>query len=586
MSPKTEDRLENLDLYPASYFMPIRHGGQRPVKVAGYTLRAVAETCRSEERYNAARESLMSIIHIFHEEIEMLRIAESPATRPAELRYLSGWEDAYQTVIGVLNYCIVKPASQSSPNARPETPQQLDRPLHPLRVKKSAEMYACRPLLSLESLGQAPDDVKGKGSMTPDAIDIRQEESAARWLEFIVGDEYRLPNKHSSPDVPSTETNSSSVSTPSTTSSGSSAQNLLSFPSSQDTERFALAEENQLIPGASQLIRGIDTIQILLHYERQCRISEHKIAAELIKSSVLRQAIFQDRIGRVPRSEGANSSRKEDAEDSINDPFFVQTMYEKAVGQVKSLFRRWGGTAWQDDTETETDTETDTDTDLQEASTQAVEERTGSTSESLMGEYGYLESSLACLNPESNLSFLMVPDPSYQLKHQGTEACVPDVQAPMYQTLFMRSPDLTPKSGGSCDASNLLSSSEYCPLPSQSDLTVEANSPEDAWNLLSSSQDSLANIEQVHASRGREQLNLRKSPFLGYYGSHYPKKDLGEASHRAPLGASRMSRSGSSRTSTEPDCPASSTGHPLPSEPWTVVCQCKGCQERASRDQV
>ncbi|KAF4785667.1 hypothetical protein HER10_EVM0008642 [Colletotrichum scovillei] len=585
MSPDIEDRLGNLDLYPASYFMPIRHGGQRPVKVAGYTLRALAETCRSEERYNAARESLMSIIHIFHEEIEMLRIAESPATKPTEQGYLNGWEDALQTVIGVLNYCIVKPVSQSSPNALPEKPQQLDRPLQSLRVKKSAEMYACRPLLSLESLGQAPDGAKGKGPMTPDGVDIRQEESAARWLEFIVGDEYHLPNKHSSLDIPSTETNGSGVSTPSTTSSGSSAQNLLSFPSSQDTERSALAEENQLTPDALEFIRSIDTIQILLHYERQCRISERRIAAELIKSSVLRQAIFQDRIGRMPRSEGANGRRKGDVEDSINDPFFGQTMYEKAVGQVKSLFRRWGGTAWQDDTETEADTETDTDTDLKEASTQAVDGRAGSIGESLMGEYGYLEPSLACLNPESNLSFSMVRDPSYQLGYQGTEAFVPGVQAPIYQTLFMRSPDLTPKSGSSCDASNLLSSSEYRPLPSQSDLMVEANSPEDAWDLLSSSQDSLASIEQVPASREREQLKLRKSPFLDY-GSHTPKKNFGGASYRAPLAASRTSKDGSQGTSAEPDCPVSSTGHPPPSEPWTVVCQCKGCQERASRDQV
>ncbi|KAI3536792.1 hypothetical protein CABS01_00704 [Colletotrichum abscissum] len=581
MSPRPEDTLGNLDLYPASYFVPIRHGGQRPVKVAGYTLRALAETCRSEERYNAARESLMSIVHIFHEEIELLRIGGSPATKPAEQGYLNGWEDALSTVIGVLDYCIVKPVSQSSPNARPETPQQLDRPLHSLRVKKLAEMYACRPLLSLESLEQAPDDVKGKRPVTPDGTDIRQGESAARWLEFIAGDEYRLPKKHSSLDIPCTETNGSGVSTPSTTSSGSSAQNLLSFPSSQDTERFAMAEENQLIPDASELIRGIDTIQILLHYERQCRISERRIAAELIKSSVLRRAIFQDRIGRVPTSEGANGSRKKGVEDSINDPFFGQTMYEKAVGQVKSLFRRWGGTAWQDDTETEADTETDTDTDLKAASTQAVEERAGSTSESLVGEYGYVESSLACLNPDSDLSFPMVPDPSYQLGYQGTEACVPHVQAPIYQSLFMRSPYLTPKSGSSCDTSNLLSSSESRPLPSQSYLMVEANSPKDAWDLLSSSQDSLANIEQLPASREREQLRLRKSPFLEYYGSHYPKKDLGEASHRAPLAASR-----SQGTSAEPDCPASSTLPQPPSEPWTVVCQCKGCQERASRDQV
>ncbi|KAK7442929.1 hypothetical protein CaCOL14_011146 [Colletotrichum acutatum] len=506
MSPQTENTLGSLDLYPASYFMPIRHGGKRPVKVAGYTLRALAETCCSEERYNVARESLISISHILQEEIEMLRITESPAIKPAEQGYLSGWEDALSTVIGVLNYCIVKPVSQSCSNARPETLQQLDRPLHSLGVKKLAEMYACRPLLSLESLGQASDDVKGKGPMTPDKIDIRQEESAARWLEFIVGDEYRLPKKNSSLGISSTETNGSAISTPSTTSSGSSAQNLLSFPSSQDTEKFALTEENQLAPDTSELIRGIDTIQILLHYERQCRISERRIAAELIKSSVLRQAILQDRIGREPKSEGGGGNGRVNAEDGINDPIFGRTMYEKAVGQVKALFRRWSGTAWHDDTETEANTEIDADIDPKEVSTQAVGGNTRSIRESLTGEYGYLESSLACLDPDSDLSFPMLPNPSYQLKYQGSEACVPDVQVPVYQGLFTRSPDLTPTSGSSDDTSGHLSSSEYCPLPCQSDLMVKATSPD----LLSSSQDSLPKVEQVPASRKRERLEHKK----------------------------------------------------------------------------
>ncbi|KAJ0297127.1 hypothetical protein COL516b_011033 [Colletotrichum fioriniae] len=585
MSTQREDTQGGLDIYPASYFMPIRRGGKRPIKVVGYTLRALAETCRNEERYNAAREALMSIIHVLEEEIEMLGV-ESSTRRPSEQRYLNGLEDALSTVIGVLNYCIVKPASSSSPKAHVETSQQLHRPSRPPGAKTLAEVYASRPLLSLESLGQTSDDVKGKGPMTPDRIDIRQVESAARWLDFIVGEEYRIPPRNSPHGISSTESDGSGISTPSTTSSGSSAQNVLSFPSSQDTERFVHAEENQLTPDALELIRGIDTIQILFQYERQCRISERRIAAELIKSNVLRRAIFKDRIGRMPNFEYANCKGKEDAEDGINDPFFGQTMYEKAVGQVKALFRRWGATAWHDDTETEADTETDIDSDLKEASPQAVGEHTGSTSESLMEEGDYLEPSLACLNPYSDLSFPTVPNPSYQLKYQGTEACVPKLHVPVYQGLFMTSPDLTPKCGSSDDTSNPLSSSEYRPLPSQSDLIVEANSPEDVWDLLSSSQDSLPIVEQMPASRERERLEHRKSPFLQYYGLHFPKTNLGEASHGAPLAASRTSTHGSQGTSAEPDCPASPAGPSPPFEPWTVVCQCKGCQDRASRDQV
>ncbi|KAK1622732.1 hypothetical protein BDP81DRAFT_506698 [Colletotrichum phormii] len=592
MSSQAEGTQGKLDFYPASYFMPIRHGGERPIKVAGYTLRALAETCRSEERYNAAREALMSIIHILAEEIEMLRAVESAATRPGKQRYLDGWQDSLMTIVGVLDYCIVKPTPKPSPRAaRPEAAHQLNNPSQPLAVQTHAEMGACRPLLSLETLAEARDDAKGKGPRSPDVIDIRrQEESADRWLDFIVGDKYRLPKRNSSLGISSAASTSSVIDTPSSSSNSSSAQNLLSFPPNQDTEKIALAGEEPTF-FTSQLMPGVDNFQILLDYEQQCRTSERRIVAELMESCVSRQIIFHNYISRMPKFESVDSDDEEDAADGINYPFFSQRMYERMTEEMKGYYQRWRDTAWHNDTSTETDTETETETDtdveLEEASTQAVEERTDPTSENLV-EDGFAEPNVAYVIPELNYWPPMVPNTSYEREDQWPEAQGPDAQFPVYQNLPMISPDFVPNTRSSDVTSNLLLSSKDVPLPSQSDLIVETHSPEDNWDLLSSSQDSLPNIEQRHASRGWGLFGHREyqSRPVDQSVSRSSKGNLGEFIHGAPLAASRTGTIDSQRTSAEPIYPASPTGPSPPPEPWTFVCQCRGCQARAARDQV
>ncbi|KXH66242.1 hypothetical protein CSAL01_11898 [Colletotrichum salicis] len=565
MSSQAEGTQGKLYFYPASYFMPIRHAGERPIKVAGYTLRALAETCCSEERYNAAREALMSIIHILAEEIEMLRAVESAATRPDKQRYLDGWQDSLMTVVGVLDYCIVKPIPKPSPKAaRPEAAHQLKNPSHPLAVQTYAEMGACRPLLSLETLAEARDDARGKGPRSPDAIDIRrQEESADRWLKFIVGDEHRLPKRNSSLGISSAATTSSGIDTPSSSSNSSSAQNLLSFPPSQDTEKIALAGEEPTFL-TSQLMSGVDNFQILLDYEQQCRTSERRIVKELMESCALRQITFHNYISRMPKFESLYSDEEEDAADGINYPFFSQRMYERMTEEMKGYYRRWRDTTWHSDTSTETDTETETETDtdveLEEASTQAVGERTDPTSESLVEEHDYDEPSIACVIPELECWPPMVPNPPYEREDQWPEAQGPDVQFPVYQNLPMISPDFVPNTR----SSNVTS------------------------NLFLSSQDSLPNIEQGHASRGRglfEHKERHSRPF-NYSVSRSSKENLGESSHGARPATSRTGTINYQRTSAEPIYPTSPRGSSPPPEPWTFVCQCRGCQARAARDQV
>ncbi|KAL2881165.1 hypothetical protein SGCOL_003455 [Colletotrichum sp. CLE4] len=329
MSSQAEGTQAKLDFYPPSYFMPIRHAGERPVK-----------------RYNAAREALMSIIHILAEEIEMLRAVESAATRPDEQRYLDGWQHSLMIIVGVLDSCIVKPISKPPPRvARPEAAHQLHKPSHPLAVQTYADMGACRPLLSLETLAEARDDAKGKGPRSPDVIEIqRQEESADRWLESIVGDKYRLPKRNSSLGISSTATTSSDIDTPSSSSNSSLAQNLLSFPPSQDTEKIALARSEPTL-FTSEFMPDVDNFQILLDYEQQCRTSERRIVAELMESCVSRQIIFHNYINRMPKFESVDSDDEEDAADGINCPFFSQRM-KQARKLLKSELVRLARVSW------------------------------------------------------------------------------------------------------------------------------------------------------------------------------------------------------------------------------------------------
>ncbi|OHF03818.1 hypothetical protein CORC01_00680 [Colletotrichum orchidophilum] len=556
MSSQPEDTQGCLDIYPASYFIPVRHGSKRPVKVAGYTLRALAETCRSEERYHAAREAAVSIIHVLEEEIEMLRVVGS--TMIAEQRYLDGWEDSLITVIGVLNHCIVRPTTKSSPRPHPEAAQQLETCSPDPVMKTWEEPCSLHPPLHLEIEEEVPADFKGKAPIRFEDMDVpslspprwqslnQRDRVPDLWHDAIAIYETEFP-KSTSSESTSIETASSAVSTPLTTGIESSARNLLTFtsplppfPSSQATESFALIEEEQT-PSTSEIIRGIDTIQLLLHYERQSRISERKIAAELTKASVLRQAIFQDRfLGQVPKFGGVDSNDVEDTADDMNNPTFGETVYERARRQVTALFRRWSGTSWQSDTQ---EAGSDVDVVAEDASTQTVGEREGSVGEGLVDD----DDDLGLFKRCGDLDVLP-PDtwhPCYQPENL------------LYQPLSLSSPDSAPDSGGS---ENTFNPATYSPSWLQPDQA----------NLTSISQKLSYHVANDLCGVGFADALSESRPF---------EDDPGDASHGVRLAAPRANANGYQGRSAELPYPLSPQGPSHMTAPWGPVCR-KGRMER------
>ncbi|KAF5519843.1 hypothetical protein CGCA056_v008986 [Colletotrichum aenigma] len=114
---------------------------------------------------------------------------------------------------------------------------------------------------------------------------------------------------------------SSSSATPFNTPTTSSfLQNSSSGPTAQDSQLQT-----------SNILAGMDTKTILMNYEREARDSEQRIATEMAKMSLMRQAIFKDRFfGDVPSflDNGGSVNKKQQA---------------RAVDAVDQIFRRWRG---------------------------------------------------------------------------------------------------------------------------------------------------------------------------------------------------------------------------------------------------
>ncbi|KAI8303875.1 hypothetical protein K4K59_013102 [Colletotrichum sp. SAR11_240] len=114
---------------------------------------------------------------------------------------------------------------------------------------------------------------------------------------------------------------SSSSATPfNTPTTSSSLQNSSSAPT---------AQSSQLI--TSNILAGMDTKTILMNYEREARESEQRIATEMAKMSLMRQAIFKDRFfGEVPSL-------------LDNGSFVNKKQQDCAIDAVNQIFRRWRG---------------------------------------------------------------------------------------------------------------------------------------------------------------------------------------------------------------------------------------------------
>ncbi|KAJ0268480.1 hypothetical protein COL940_013348 [Colletotrichum noveboracense] len=114
---------------------------------------------------------------------------------------------------------------------------------------------------------------------------------------------------------------SSSSATPFNTPTTSSfLQNTSSAPTPQGSQ-----------VNTSNILAGMDTKTILMNYEREARESEQRIATEMAKMSLMRQAIFKDRFfGEVPSL-------------LDNGGFVNKKQQDCAVDAVNQIFRRWRG---------------------------------------------------------------------------------------------------------------------------------------------------------------------------------------------------------------------------------------------------
>ncbi|KAL0932567.1 uncharacterized protein CTRU02_211531 [Colletotrichum truncatum] len=106
------------------------------------------------------------------------------------------------------------------------------------------------------------------------------------------------------------------------------------------------AEGNLL--NAFPVLREMDTSQILMLYEREARLSEHKMAAELAKTNLLRQIIFEDRFSEdVPsffNSPGVSKGKNTKFYDfgtEINHSFFGEQQQNRAIRAVRRILRNW-----------------------------------------------------------------------------------------------------------------------------------------------------------------------------------------------------------------------------------------------------
>ncbi|KAI8158309.1 hypothetical protein K4K49_003616 [Colletotrichum sp. SAR 10_70] len=81
----------------------------------------------------------------------------------------------------------------------------------------------------------------------------------------------------------------------------------------------------------SNILAGMDTKTILMNYEREARESEQRIATEMAKMSLMRQAIFKDRFF------GEEPSLLD------NGGFVNKKQKDRAIDAVNQIFRRWRG---------------------------------------------------------------------------------------------------------------------------------------------------------------------------------------------------------------------------------------------------
>ncbi|KAH0431009.1 hypothetical protein CcaCcLH18_07423 [Colletotrichum camelliae] len=125
---------------------------------------------------------------------------------------------------------------------------------------------------------------------------------------------------------------SSSGTTPFNTPTASTqSSSLVSFL--QDSSSAPNSQDSHL--QTSSILAGMDTKTILMNYDREARESEQRIAMEMAKMTLMRQAIFSDRFfGEVPSFQDQDGA-------GTNDSFVNKQQQDRAIAAVKQIFRSW-----------------------------------------------------------------------------------------------------------------------------------------------------------------------------------------------------------------------------------------------------
>ncbi|KAK6218663.1 hypothetical protein QIS74_06543 [Colletotrichum tabaci] len=392
--------LPNYDGAPAGYSHFTLNG--RPFKARDAVCTRLAEAATGEHR-RVTRNIFMALCQLFREETSSENSAEPPSTD--KNGYGQGWEDAHAMVYGLAIQVLGGPLYNNAPqpelsgelvvgDAKPfvtamraiarSVPESLAETGHPGdidrgRQQKRSEGSSGNPgPSSLDRQSNAEKTEPRDADKTGSTRMSKDDEEEECWLEetlsnrFSPGsnDEVEEDSMSLASQAPSTPVNTPSavsisdsvlraLATPPPSTSSSSSKPTPSTPSCSKPSRSRPGRPDGSLK-RSEIIRGLDTTALLTHFERQSRLAERRIAAELARTSILRQAILQDRFfGRVPSFVGTPDARDpvegrsgaeddDDNEDNnagvtneINDPFLGEAQQDRAVREVKTLFRQW-----------------------------------------------------------------------------------------------------------------------------------------------------------------------------------------------------------------------------------------------------
>ncbi|KAK2016203.1 hypothetical protein LZ32DRAFT_655907 [Colletotrichum eremochloae] len=331
----------------------------RPVKIREAVYTRLNEVAEEDDDCDFARWLLLQVCEVFRDEIDDQTAAGLMCLDDRE--YVAGWRDALATICGLSSLCLKGPLEAESP-PQPESPADSDYS-HVDTEQSYREWFEREWNERWEGLDWGNNN-PGHSlvvNMSAPASRNSQQGGSSSQVSQASSSLINTPSNVSISDSVLQSLfplSSSAVSSLSSSSNGSSPSKRAR--STPDSRRPPNDGHNRNL-NKSDIIRGLDTNALLTHFERQSRLSERRIVAELGRTSILRQAILQDRFfGRVPSFAGAPPGNSQvtggdgveddeydagDVADGINDPFLGEAQQVRAVRQVKTLFRQWRKTA-------------------------------------------------------------------------------------------------------------------------------------------------------------------------------------------------------------------------------------------------